>query len=110
MLVYLAGPYTKPDPAINTRAAILLGAEIRDRFGVRVYVPHFSHFEHLLQPKMWSQWLEIDFSWVEAADVVYRMPGESVGADEEVSLAKQAGIPVVYSIESLADFLLSRRK
>lgn len=110
MLVYLAGPYTKPDPAVNTRAAILLGAEIRDRFGVRVYVPHLSHFEHLLQPQPWSRWLGIDLEWVQAADVVYRMPGESVGADQEVSFANREGIPVVYSIESLADFLLSRRK
>lgn len=109
MLVYLAGPYTKPDPAVNTRNAILLGAEIRDRFGVTVYVPHFSHFEHLLRPQPWERWLQIDLQWVERATVLYRMPGESAGADIEVAAAKAKGIPVVGSIEALADWLLSRK-
>src|SRR5688572_1208750 len=95
--VYLAGPYTKPDPVVNTREAILWGAYLRDAYNVRVFVPHFTHFEHLLAPKPYEHWLKIDLDWLPLCDVLYRMPGESSGADAEVIEAEKQGIPVVYS-------------
>jgi hypothetical protein len=106
--VYLAGPYTKPDPVVNTRDAILFGAQLRDTYGLRVFVPHMSHFEHLLEPKPYSHWLKVDLEWLPLCDVLYRMPGESSGADKEVEAAKAAGIPVVSSLGGLEDWLASQ--
>jgi hypothetical protein len=103
--IYLAGPYTKPDPVINTRDAILLGAKLRDVFNCRVFVPHMSHFEHLLAPQPYARWLEIDLDWLLLCDVLYRMPGESSGADKEVEAAQAAGVPVVSTTDGLRDFL-----
>lgn len=48
-----------------------------------------------------DDWLGIDLAWVEMADAVLRLPGESVGADREVEHAKRVGIPVFESIEQV---------
>ncbi len=105
-LVYIAGPYTKPDPVVNTREAILLGQRIREQLGVQVFVPHFSHFEHLLSPRDFEYWMAIDLEWIERCDVLFRMAGESAGADREVIHARKLGIPVITdSIGDLADLL-----
>jgi hypothetical protein len=102
--VYLAGPYTNPDPVANTRAAILLGARLRDKYKCRVFVPHFSLFEHMLAPQPYERWLEIDLDWLPHCDVLYRMPGGSSGSDAEVAAARKAGIPVVFDEESFASW------
>lgn len=34
-------------------------------------------------------WLEVDLAWVEASDLVLRLPGASVGADREVSVCSK---------------------
>jgi hypothetical protein len=96
--VYLAGPYTKPDPVLNTRNAILFGAMLRDTYGVRVFVPHFTHFEHFLVPQPYEHWLKVDLDWLPLCDVLYRMSGESSGADAEVEAARAMGKPVVFDI------------
>ena len=108
--VYLAGPYTKPDPVVNTRVAILLGAHLRDAYGVRVFVPHFTHFEHLIDPKPYEHWLKIDLDWLPLCDVLYRMPGESSGADKEVTAAIKAGIPVVYDEDQFRAWLSDHKE
>jgi hypothetical protein len=53
--------------------------------------PLFSH----------EDWLEMDLPWVECADVLLRLPGESRGADREVAHAQEHGIPVYYNIKAL---------
>jgi hypothetical protein len=42
-----------------------------------------------------------DFEWLKCCDAVLRLPGESTGADREVALAKELGIPVYYSIADI---------
>ncbi len=41
-----------------------------------------------------ADWLHIDLPWVAVSDVLFRLPGDSVGADMEVLHAHQLGIPV----------------
>ncbi len=41
-----------------------------------------------------TDWLAIDLKWVEVADAVLRLPGESKGADMETHHARLHGIPV----------------
>lgn len=54
----------------------------------------FHHFTH-------ADWLSVDKAWVAVADAVLRLPGESVGADEETAFARQLRIPVFYGINAL---------
>ncbi len=48
-----------------------------------------------------ADWLRIDLEWVSVSDAVLRLPGESLGADQEAMHARQKGIPVFHSIEEL---------
>ena len=45
--VYIAGPYTKPDPAVNTRVAMLVWNKLW-KLGYIPTVPHWSMFQHFL--------------------------------------------------------------
>lgn len=50
-------------------------------------------------------WMAICLPWVQAADVVLRLTGESKGADEECSYARTLGKPVFDSMEELNKYL-----
>ncbi len=104
-LVYLAGPYTSPDPCVNTNEAIQIANEIMERYPVVVFVPHLSHFWHTVTPRPYDWWLEYDMEFVRRSDIVFRMSGESPGADLETEEAKSLGIPVVYTYAGLGMFL-----
>lgn len=93
-MVYVAGPYTNPDPVENTRKAVLAGLRIYD-LGLGVpLVPHLTMFMHLLDPRPLEFWYEYDLRHLERCDAVLRLPGASVGADREVAHAQLVGIPV----------------
>jgi hypothetical protein len=95
--VYIAGPYTKGDVAINVRTAIAVANELAD-LGFAPYVPHFTHFWHMLYPRPYDFWLNLDNEFLPDCDAVLRIAGESNGADKEVALAKKLGLPVFHSI------------
>src|SRR5690242_1214868 len=42
-LTYIAGPYSKPDPAENTRIAVEYGEKVW-ALGLVPYVPHLTHY------------------------------------------------------------------
>lgn len=101
MRVYIAGPYTKGDVAINVRDAILMAEELIKR-GHVPFIPHLSHFWHLVAPHGIDFWYDYDNNFLDHwADCVLRLPGESVGADKEVFRAGTLGLPVYYDIEDL---------
>lgn len=103
-MVYCAGPYTKPDPAVNTRNAVLIGQQLRDELDIVTIVPHVTHFEHMLSPKPYEYWLRIDLDLMARCDAVFRIPGESSGADAEEAEAIKLGIPVIHSRAQLAEW------
>lgn len=95
--VYVAGPYSKGDIVVNVRNAIIAGNNLR-ALGYTPFVPHLSMFWHMLVPHHDIEyWYVYDMEWLEVCDAVFRLPGESVGADREVARAKELGIPVVTS-------------
>lgn len=103
--VYLAGPYTKPDPASNTRNAVLAGQRLRDELDIVAIVPHVTHFEHMLAPKPCDYWLRIDLDILDGCDALLRMPGESTGADAEERHAEFRNIPVFYCEVKLSEWV-----
>jgi hypothetical protein len=98
--IYVAGPYTKPDPCINTHNAIKVADRLLE-LGYVPHIPHLTHFWHTVSPKPYNLWLQYDAHWVLVCDVVLRLSGESTGADGEVKLAQENGKPVVHSIDEL---------
>lgn len=98
--IYIAGPYTKGDPVLNTRTAILTGSKLLAR-GFTPFVPHLTMFWHMLDPQDYEVWLNFDFEWVKTCDGLLRLEGESSGADREVRVAVEHKIPVFFSLDSL---------
>ena len=106
MRVYIAGPYAKGDVAMNIREVIEAADMVLD-IGHTPYVPHLTHLWHLISPHPQEEWLALDGEWLKVCDVVLRIPGESVGANSEVLLAMELGIPVVFSEAELERWLAS---
>ena len=99
-VIYCAGPYSNGDVAVNVRTAIDAGAQLIQS-GFAVIVPHTCHFMHIIHPQDYESWMAIFFELVTRCDGLYRIPGFSPGADREVEYARQHGIPVFHSLESV---------
>ena len=92
--VYVAGPYTA-NPEACTTMAIAVGDVLLKR-GYAPFVPHLSHYWDEMIHNNYEAWMRLDFAWVRSADVLVRIPGESSGADREVELAQELGIPILF--------------
>lgn len=102
MKVFVAGPYTRGDTAANVRQAICAANQLFD-LGYIPFVPHLMHFWHYVYPRAYEDWTTYDNEWLPLCHVVFRLSGESPGADDEMKLAESLDIPVVHSITELED-------
>ena len=100
MIIFVSSPYSIGDTVLNVRRACLAGDEILES-GHIPYIPHLSHLWHLVSPKDYEVWLEIDLAILSFCDGVLRLAGESEGADREISEAKKLCIPVYYSVKEI---------
>lgn len=97
--VYIAGPISKGDLRSNLDQAKEADRRLRQA-GYAPLCPHLHCYlagdSPTVQPHgiRHADWLDADLPWVMVADAVIRLPGESQGADLEVALAKELGIPV----------------
>lgn len=100
MRIYISGPYSMGNMAQNVRKAIITGNRIARR-GHAVFIPHLTHFWDLLIPNEYEFWIAQDLAWVEVCDAIFRMSGESGGADREVAHAQSLGKTVYYDMEEV---------
>jgi hypothetical protein len=107
--VYVAGPYTKGDVAFNVRSAYEAANRLAD-LGFAPFVPHATHFWHMLFPRPYEFWLDLDNQFLPFCEAVLRLPGESSGADKEVTLARTLGIPVFVEFDELSEHFKKKRK
>ena len=99
MRIYIAGPYTKGDTAVNVRNSIFAQDYIEATLGQMAYNPLLSHFQHLVIPHNdVGYWYAKDIDWLKMCDGILRLEGESHGADEEVRVARELGMTVFYSV------------
>lgn len=118
--VYIAGPITKGDLAHNVNQATAAFVSLA-KAGFAPFCPHWSVYskpahawnsygrdvvtcEATIQGNdemSHADWLNVDLPWVQVADAVLRLPGESTGADREVEFARACGIPVYHSLAEL---------
>ncbi len=92
-MIYVAGPITKGDQFRNVADALDVGATMLQA-GMVPFVPHLSCYWHVSHEQPYDVWLAYDLAVIERCDHLYRMPGESPGADREVAHARELGIPV----------------
>jgi len=109
MFVYVAGPYTKGDVSRNVHNAIVTGNNLR-ALGFTPFIPHLTHFWHMILEHDIDYWYRYDLEWLGKCDALFRIPGESYGADKEVERAKELGIPVFTSFEEIGKFARSHQK
>ncbi len=105
--VYIAGPYSKGDVAINVRNAFEVGNSLADR-GFAPYIPHYTHFWHMFYPHSYQFWLDLDMEFLIGCDALYRIAGDSEGADKEVQFAINNSIPCFYSINEIIDYFKTK--
>jgi Domain of unknown function (DUF4406) len=98
--VYIAGPYTNGDVAVNVRNAYVAANRLAD-LGFAPFVPHATHFWHILFPRPYEFWLDLDNQFLPLCEAVLRLPGQSEGASKEVKSAQELEIPVFTEIDDL---------
>jgi hypothetical protein len=108
-LIYVASPYTKGDPAINTHFQCLIFDRLLTDQIVIPFVPLWSHFQHGVKPRPYEDWVKYDMAIIERCDGVLRLNAEipelnyrqceSSGADAEVARCIELNKPVFFSIE-----------
>jgi nucleoside 2-deoxyribosyltransferase len=107
-LVYLAGPYTAPDPVANTNAVIMLASELVDEGLVTPLVPHLTLLWHAVSPRPLDFWYAYDVALLGRCDGLFRLEGASAGADREVQFASAHGIPVFTDRGDLKEWALEQ--
>lgn len=109
LLIYVAGPYsadTGRQRAFNVCRALEAGLAILEK-GHWPFIPHLTHFfdkwhcwegfEPAIEAETYMQW---DFVILRRCDgLLYLSP--SPGADRELELARQIGVPFWTSIEDV---------
>ena len=101
--IFISGPYTMGDVAVNVRRAIDAAHAVREK-GHAVFLPHLTHFWHLVHPRPWQDWMDLDREWLSLCHAILRLNGESVGADREVSEAMRMGLRLYRSVEEVPLF------
>jgi hypothetical protein len=95
--VYVSGPMSLGDRAVNVQRGIDAGNWLSDR-GVAALVPHYSSHPQArpAEPgtEQYERLIRADLAWVEAADAVLLLPGRSGGAERECAHARAHGVPV----------------
>jgi hypothetical protein len=110
MLVYVAGPYSHPTEEgrlANVEGALRAGYEVLRR-GHHPIIPHLSHWFDLWHESAFGErmdgedYMQWDFVMLRRCDALLLL-GSSPGADREVALARELGIPVYTSLNALPE-------
>jgi hypothetical protein len=101
--VYIASPYTIGDVAVNVKFQLDIADTLMNR-GFAPFVPLFAHFQHMVHPRSYQDWIDLDLDWISSCDAVLRLGGESKGADGEVNKAKELNKFVFYKLTDLYDY------
>jgi hypothetical protein len=91
--VYVAGPISS-----NVFEGVARGSAAGRKLfldGLAPFVPHFDAYWWLPEGN-WNAYLEYDLEYISVVDAVYRLDGDSKGADLECRVARELGIPIFY--------------
>ena len=92
-VLYIAGPYSFPDPPRNVHRAVQVGTYLMDHGLAWPLVPHLSMLWDTISPRPYADWLALDFALLERCDGLVRLAGTSTGADGETDWCNEHGVP-----------------
>ena len=114
-VVFIASPYSKGDPAINTHFQCQIFDRLLTEGRVLPVAPLWTHFQHLMFPRPYADWLAYDQAMLRLYDCCLRLDAthittgycesNSSGADADVATFRKMGKPVFFSIESLYEWV-----
>ena len=97
--IYIAGPYTG-EVGANVQNAMRAFHDLAD-MGFYPFCPHIDFLLEVQRSRPYEFWIEQCLHWVAKCDAVYRLAGNSPGADREVKRAEELGIPVFHTVQQL---------
>lgn len=103
--VFIASPYTKPDPAVNINTCVKVFNRLLDDGRCVPVNMLWTHFYHCINPRGYENWLAYCMIFLQQCDAMLVLPGDSSGKDREIEIAKSLDIPVFYSVEELYTWL-----
>jgi hypothetical protein len=93
-IVYIASPYSKGDPAVNTHFQCKIFDRMLSDGKALPIAPLWSHFQHTLFPRPYEDWIKYDKALLKLYDAWLRLTvdvphmsysqAQSSGADGEV--------------------------
>jgi hypothetical protein len=116
MKVYIAGAYTPKNCSLHDASLIahrntMLAVEAAwdlIRKGHFPYTPHLSHFLHIYQPADAPApkpefWYDFDLVFMRDCDAILMLPNweQSLGAKNELGMAKEWGLKVYFSLDEV---------
>lgn len=114
-IIYIASPYTGGDPAINAHYQCKIFDQLLNEGKVWPVAPLWSHFQHTVFPRPYTDWIAYDKALLPLYDACLRLNAEipkldylisqSSGADGEVEYYKSVDKPVFYSIKDLYNWV-----
>jgi hypothetical protein len=105
--IYVAGPYSHPDPAVregNTHAAMSAGFHLLEQ-GHAPFIPHLSHYFDVWAQQQgvdvpYETYMAWDAAYLSVCDGVLVL-GHSPGVEKELAQAERLGLPVLQSLTDL---------
>ena len=98
--VYIAGPITLGDRKANYQKGVVAHGMLM-RTGFAVLNPILTMQLPFAFSAPHQDWIDSCLPWVDVAEAIYRLPGESKGADIECNHAKDNGTPVFFNLPEL---------
>lgn len=103
MMIYMAGPLTH-----NFIGGLIDACDIGAKLIGRGHIPYSPHMMVFINVRrdtpalevggaLYEEWLKFDFRVIDKCDAVFRLRGESAGADREVEYCHSLGKPVYTS-------------
>ena len=105
-LVYIAGPFTG-DTGSNIHVAMDVANDVLELGGVPL-IPHLTELWHIHTPRPAQFWYDYDKVILERCGAIYRYPGDSRGADDEIAHAERRGIDRFFDLAALGAWLKRR--
>jgi hypothetical protein len=107
--VYIASPYTKPNPNHNVHRAIK-AADALLAAGFIPFVPILNHLWDTVSPHHYEDWMRWDHAWIERNDALVRLAGLSPGADRDREIGVKHGLHIFETVEALINAVETARR
>lgn len=99
MRIYLAGPISS-NPEKNLDIALDVSNQVIDK-GHNPYMPNYNYYLNAKKVRDYELWMKLDDEWLRQCEAIYRIPGESPGADREMVVAREIGLLVIGHLDDL---------